>query len=111
MDGCGERATDGILERNVKGLGVGWEHIPTVTACSKNMWVLHEVFAWTGKDRSFGGYLKHGPKLMETWDKFNPSRHEETREESSENLNVTWEISRFKCSCDIHGMTETNDIH
>lgn len=52
MDGCGERATDGILERNVKGLGVGWEHIPTVTACSKNMWVLHEVFAWTGKDHA-----------------------------------------------------------
>lgn len=55
--------------------------------------------------------MKHGPKLMETWDKFNPSGHEETKEESSENLNVTWEISRFKCSCDIHGITETNDIH
>jgi hypothetical protein len=25
--------------------------------------------------RSFGGYLKDGPKLMETWDKFNTSRH------------------------------------
>lgn len=29
--------------------------------------------------RSFGGYLKHGPKLMETWDKFNPSRHGKTK--------------------------------
>lgn len=55
--------------------------------------------------RSFGGYLKHGPKFMETWDKFNPGRHEE-REETSENLSMTREA--FKRSCDIQGTTGTN---
>lgn len=25
--------------------------------------------------RSLGGYLKHGPKLMETWGEFNSIRH------------------------------------
>lgn len=58
--------------------------------------------------RSFGGYLKHGPKFMETWDKFNPSRHEE-REESNENLSVIREA--FKSSRDIQSTTGTKDIH
>lgn len=52
--------------------------------------------------------MKHGPKFMETWDKFNPSRREE-REESSENLSVIREA--FKSSCDIQGTTGTKDIH
>ena len=69
------------------------------------MWELCGVAqSQTRLKRLSSSSMKHGPKFMETWDKFNPGRHEE-REETSENLSMTREA--FKRSCDIQGTTGT----
>lgn len=53
--------------------------------------------------------MKHGPKLMETWE--SSIQADRRKQKTSEKkFNVTWELSVFKCSYDIQGVSGTYDI-